>query len=144
MSKEIQERAQYLLHRNPFAIHNHVNVTDTTETYCEGYLDVEDDVTNVYGMPHGGAYFALADVLAGMVLRASDRQFVTQSASVHFLRTTKEPRLFGRAEFLKLGRGTAAVEAKVTDSQGKLLFFATFDFFNVEGRVKVREEESKG
>ncbi|MBQ7536473.1 MAG: PaaI family thioesterase [Stomatobaculum sp.] len=133
------ERAQYLLNHNPYAVHNHIFVSAIGEDWCEGYLDVEDDVTNVYGMPHGGTYFSLADVLAGMVLRANGHHFVTQSASGHFIRSTKEKRIFARAELLKRGRGTAVIEVRITDHEGKLLFLATFDFFNAEGRVRVVE-----
>ena len=130
------ERARYLLEHNPYAVHNHMGVTGIGETWCEGYLDIEDDVTNVYGMPHGGTYVSLSDVLAGMVLRANGHQFVTQSVAGHFIRTTKEKRMYARAELLKKGRGTAVVEVRVTDSAGKLLFLSTFDFFNAEGRVR--------
>ena len=133
------EYAQYLLRNNPYAVHNHVSVTGVGDDWCEGYLDLEDDVLNVYGQPHGGAYFSLADVLAGMSLRANRNQFVTLSATSHFVRSTKEKKLFGRAEIMKLGRSTALVSCRVTDSGGKLLFYSTFDFFRVDGRVEIVE-----
>ena len=98
------ERAQFLNSRNHYAVHNHIFVSGIGEDWCEGYLDVEEDVTNVYGMPHGGTYFSLADVLAGMVLRANGYNFVTQSASCHYMRSTKEKRMYARAEIMKRGR----------------------------------------
>ena len=131
------ERALYLNSRNHYAVHNHIFVSGIGEDWCEGYLDVEEDVTNVYGMPHGGTYFSLADVLAGMVLRANGYNFVTQSASCHYMRSTKEKRMYARAEIMKRGRGTAVIQVRVTDSTGKLLFFSTFDYFNAEGRVHI-------
>ena len=45
------ERAQFLNSRNHYAVHNHIFVSGIGEDWCEGYLDVEEDVTNVYGMP---------------------------------------------------------------------------------------------
>ena len=131
------ERAMFLNSRNHYAVHNHIFVSGIGEDWCEGYLDVEEDVTNVYGMPHGGTYFSLADVLAGMVLRANGHNFVTQSASCHYMRSTKEKRMYARAEIMKRGRGTALIQVRVTDSTGKLLFFSTFDYFNAEGRVHI-------
>ena len=131
------ERALFLNSRNHYAVHNHIFVSGIGEDWCEGYLDVEEDVTNVYGMPHGGTYFSLADVLAGMVLRANGHNFVTQSASCHYMRSTKEKRMYARAEIMKRGRGTALIQVRVTDSTGKILFFSTFDYFNAEGRVHI-------
>ena len=138
------ERAQFLNSRNRYAVHNHIFVSGIGEDWCEGYLDVEEDVTNVYGMPHGGTYFSLADVLAGMVLRANGHNFVTQSASCHYMRSTKEKRMYARAEIMKRGRGTALIQVRVTDSTGKLLFFSTFDYFNAEGRVHIEGDPPAG
>ena len=138
------ERAQFLNSRNHYAVHNHIFVSGIGEDWCEGYLDVEEDVTNVYGMPHGGTYFSLADVLAGMVLRANGYNFVTQSASCHYMRSTKEKRMYARAEIMKRGRGTAVIQVRVTDSTGKLLFFSTFDYFNAEGRVHIQGDPAEG
>ena len=138
------ERAQFLNSRNHYAVHNHIFVSGIGEDWCEGYLDVEEDVTNVYGMPHGGTYFSLADVLAGMVLRANGYNFVTQSASCHYMRSTKEKRMYARAEIMKRGRGTAVIQVRVTDSVGTLLFFATFDYFNAEGRVHIEGDPAEG
>ena len=138
------ERALFLNSHNHYAVHNHIFVSGIGEDWCEGYLDVEEDVTNVYGMPHGGTYFSLADVLAGMVLRANGHNFVTQSASCHYMRSTKEKRMYARAEIMKRGRGTALIQVRVTDSTGKLLFFSTFDYFNAEGRVHIEGDPPKG
>ena len=138
------ERAQFLNSHNHYAVHNHIFVSGIGEDWCEGYLDVEEDVTNVYGMPHGGTYFSLADVLAGMVLRANGYNFVTQSASCHYMRSTKEKRMYARAEIMKRGRGTALIQVRVTDSTGKLLFFSTFDYFNAEGRVHIQGDSAEG
>lgn len=138
MSKERLEENRRLITSNHFALHNHVVVTDLEENTAEGYLDVEEDVTNAYGMIHGGAFYALADVIAGMTARGNGHAYVTQTADLHYLGTTKEKRIYGRSRVIRRGRATAIIEAKVTDSAGKELFLATFTFYCVDGRVSVQ------
>ncbi|MGP1349580.1 MAG: PaaI family thioesterase [Stomatobaculum sp.] len=138
MSRERLEKNRRLITGNHFALHNHVVVTELEENTAEGYLDVEEDVTNAYGMIHGGAFYALADVIAGMTARGNGHAYVTQTADLHYLSTTEEKRIYGRSRVIRRGRATAIIEAKVTDSAGKELFLAIFTFYCVDGRVSVR------
>ena len=138
MSRERLEKNRRLITGNHFALHNHVVVTELEENTAEGYLDVEEDVTNAYGMIHGGAFYALADVIAGMTARGNGHAYVTQTADLHYLSTTEEKRIYGRSRVIRRGRATAIIEAKVTESAGKELFLAIFTFYCVDGRVSVR------
>lgn len=138
MSKEKLEANRELIVNNRFALNNHVVVTDLEDNTAEGYLDVEDDVTNAYGMVHGGAFYALADVIAGMTARGDGHAWVTQTADLHYLSTTKEKRIYGKSRVIRRGRATAIIEAAVTDAAGKELFLATFTFYCVDGRVSIR------
>lgn len=140
MSKQKLEEYRDLIVNNRFALHNHVTLTDLEENSVEGYLDVEDDVTNAYGMVHGGAFYALADVIAGMTARGNGHAYVTQTADLHYLSSTEEKRIYGKSRVLRRSRQTAVIEAEVTDGGGKCLFFATFTFFCVDGRVAVKRE----
>ena len=140
MSKQKLEEYRDLIVNNRFALHNHVTLTDLEENSAEGYLDVEDDVTNAYGMVHGGAFYALADVIACMTARGNGHAYVTQTADFHYLSWTEQRRNYGKSRVLRRGRQTAIIEAEVTDGTGKSLFLATFTFYCVDGRVAVKRE----
>ena len=133
MSKQKLEEYRDLIVNNRFALHNHVTLTDLEENSAEGYLDA-------YGMVHGGAFYALADVIAGMTARGNGHAYVTQTADLHYLSSTEEKRIYGKSRVLRRSRQTAVIEAEVTDGGGKCLFFATFTFFCVDGRVAVKRE----
>lgn len=141
MGKEKMEQNRARIEKNRFALHNHVVITDMEDEgdLTRGYLDVREDSLNAYGMLHGGAYYALADVTAGLSARGGGHEYVTQSADLHYLGSTSEKRIYGESRVLKRGRATATVESRITDAGGKLLFLATFTFFCVDGRVEKPE-----
>jgi hypothetical protein len=139
-TKRVPDRAQ--IEKNQFARYNHVVVTELEEDETvHGYLEVHEDSLNAYGMIHGGAYYALADVTAGITARCNGHEYVTQSADLHYLGTTKEKKLYGTSRVVKRGHATATVKSEVTDSEGKLLFLAIFTFFCVDGRVEKPKSE---
>ena len=123
MSKQKLEEYRDLIVNNRFALHNHVTLTDLEENSAEGYLDVEDDVTNAYGMVHGGAFYALADVIAGMTARGNGHAYVTQTADLHYLSSTEERRIYGK-EPRAAAQPTdgCRLRQRVTDGGGKCLF----------------------
>ncbi len=141
MDNGLMEKYRSLIENNQFAIHNHVVLTDLHEGDAEGYLDVKEDTLNPYGMIHGGAFYTLADVTAGIAARSNGHAYVTQTADLHYLSTTKEKRIFGRSTVIHSGRTTVIVESRVTDGAGKKLFLATFTFYCVDGRDYTKKYE---
>lgn len=144
MDIDYMEKCRPLIENNHFARYNHVVLTSVTEESAEGYLDVKADSLNPYGMIHGGAFYTLADVTAGIAARASGHAYVTQTADLHYLSTTKEKKIYGKSRVIRRGRTTAIIESLVTDSTGKQLFLATFTFYCVDGREYTREYEKSG
>ena len=141
MSRELTEYFREMIDNNRFAAHNHVVMTDIDTDRAEGYIELQADSTNAFGNIHGGSYFVLADSLAGMAARSNKHLYVTQNANAHFLGTTKDRRINGVSRVLKRTRNTCLVESRVTDESGKLIFLATFTFFNVDGRLRIKSDE---
>ena len=52
----------------------------------EAEMDAGADKQNYMGHLHGGAYFSLCDVAAGLCASANGEQCVTLDASIHYLR----------------------------------------------------------
>ena len=86
---------------------------------------------NPFGSVHGGAFFTLADVAAGMAARTDGRGYVTQQASVQFLRAARAGRITARANVLHRGGTVCLIEVRITDEADKLLFLSTFNFYCV-------------
>lgn len=131
MSDLLQD-SQKLNEANAFAVCNGVKIADVQPDYAEVYLDVVPDSLNPWGTVHGGAYFTLADVCAGITARTDGRRYVTQQASVQFLHAGKEGRITVRSKVLHRGGTVCLIEVDVTDEAGHLLFLGTFNFYCVK------------
>ena len=116
---------------NPFMRYNHIEIGEVERDRAEVFLDLVPESKNIYGVVHGGAYFTMADCCAGLAARSDGRQYVTQDASVQFIRNTRAGRVIARSAVLNRGRRICLVEVKVTGEAGELLFSGVFSMYCV-------------
>ena len=128
---ELLSASRALIEANAFANLAGVVVTDIQPDYAEAVLEVTPAVMNAFGSVHGGAYFTLADACAGMAARTDGRGYVTQQASVQFLRAAKTGRVTARATVRHRGGTVCLIEVQITDEADRLLFLSTFNFYCV-------------
>ena len=114
---------------NPFMSYNHIEIGHVERDHACVILDIVRDSTNIYNVVHGGAYFTMADCCAGLAARTDGRDYVTQDASVQFIRNTKSGRVTARSTVLNRGRTICLVEVSITDSADILLFHGVFSMF---------------
>ena len=119
--------------KNLFCAYNHCEAVDIREDYAEVRLKLVDESMNFRGTVHGGAYFTMADMCAGMVCRTDGRSYATQHASVEYIRGVKGGVLTARGNAIHRGRTSCIVEVKITDDRGKLAFAGTFQFACIGG-----------
>ena len=125
----LEEQMQRLFEMNAFAIHNHMYLIKAEEGYAECGLDLHEDSKNPYGMAHGGTYFTLADMTAGVAARSDGRRHVTQNASCSYLRAVQDGKLLCKARVIHGGKKTTLCEAQVYDENGRLCFTGTYTYF---------------
>ena len=118
---------------NVFCAYNHCEAVDIREDYAEVRLNLVAESMNFRGTVHGGAYFTMADMCAGMVCRTDGRSYATQHASVEYIRGVKGGVLTARGNAIHRGRTSCIVEVKITDDRGKLAFAGTFQFACIGG-----------
>lgn len=114
---------------NAFARHIGIEVTAAREDYAETTLQLTPETMNLYGVVHGGALFTLADVCAGMAARTDGRTYVTQQASVQFLRSAQAGLATARGRVLHRGGTVCLIQVEITDEEGRLLLVSTFNFY---------------
>lgn len=127
--RDLWEENSAAIAANAFSNYNHIVVEDIQPDAAAVYLDIVPESRNPFGNVHGGALFTLADVCAGVTARTDGRCYVTQAASVQFLRGAKEGRVTARGSVIRRGRTVCIIEVRITDADGELLFLGTFTFF---------------
>lgn len=94
-----------------------------------GSMEIVEHSRNPMGGVHGGALSTLADTVAGCAVVSLGYSCVTVTSTMNYLREVLFGTLFCSAEVVKEGRHIAVVDAKITDSEERLVATGTFTFF---------------
>lgn len=114
---------------NAFVNRNGMRVVSVGEEGSEAELDITEDVMNPFGVVHGGALFTLADLCCGAAARVDGRHYVTDQASISYLRAVSEGKVHARGTVLHRGRSRCIIDVKIYDGQGRLVCAGTLSFF---------------
>ena len=125
--KELKERAQ---NKPGFISLVGIEFLDVSLGFCKGELTVCEDLTNPYGMVHGGCIFTLADTIGGSAALTHGKPIVTADSNIHYLspaiNTTK---LIAEAREIKYGSNIAVYEVNIMNDSGDLLATSTMSYF---------------
>lgn len=110
-----------------------IEFTEASLGYCKGELTVRAELSNPYGMVHGGCIFTLADTIGGSAALTHDKPIVTVDSNIHYLspaiNTTK---LIAEAREIKYGSKIAVYEVNITNDNGDLIATSTMSYFIME------------
>ncbi len=128
MSQNIEE----LISHNTFARHNGIVFQESQDGRYIVYVDPNENSYNPYDTIHGGLFFTIADNCAGGAARSDGRRWVTQGASVSYLRAVKEGRITGVAQVVHRGRKTCIIDVKVYNTASEVVFIGTFTYYCID------------
>ena len=122
-------------HNDPYNETNGIRAVSIEEGRSTVEVTVLPEHKNIWGMPHGGLLFALADVAAGMAADSICRgmHIVTAGSSIHFIAANPDAKLL-RAEgrVVKPGRRMIIVQTEIYDENGKHLLTGQFTMYNAK------------
>ena len=120
------ERASFLkarIDRCPYNQANGIRAAAVGDGYGEAEVQLQEGSRNIWGLPHGGLLFSLADVAVGLAAQSlCGGEAVTISANVNFLRSSRDGgTLRGTARAIRCGRRVGFFQAEVYNARGELL-----------------------
>lgn len=127
-----------------FNRHNGIRFTVVEKGYCECRVDMTGNSLNPQGVAHGSLLFALCDCVTGLATASTGRGMLTQSATIHFLRTGKGGTLTAKSRLLRNGRRTALCIGEVFDEDGTLLVTSQFDVFYTSEELTLPDRGEDG
>ena len=116
---------------NPYAVYNGIRVASASTESVEIYTDLKKELTNIYGMAHGGLLATLLDNCGGLTVRLDGNRYVTLDMNICYLANVKEGRITAKSEVVKRGKNVTVMRVKATAEDGKLLAEATVTFFRI-------------
>lgn len=91
---------------------------------------------NLAGTVHGGVLSVIADSAMGLAFGTTiepGQTFTTVEQKINFLRPVFEKTVRARGEVIQRGRTLGLIECRITDSEGKLVAFATSTYAVLDG-----------
>ena len=146
---EIEKNNEQLMERlnssSMFLQSNDMRVTEVRQGYAKVEMIIDEQILNIHGFVHGGALFSLADTVAGAASFATDRDSVTLTGTINYIKPGRGGKLIGIAQEISRGRTTGVYEVFIFNDRNTLLSRATFTMFFLDSdRIKAKkQQESK-
>ncbi len=104
-----------------FLAHNGVHFITVREGYVEAELELNEITINRWGVPHGGALFAMGDVACGVAaISVRGESLVTLNASIDYMdRASVEGKVKAVARVERAGSKVCFCSAEMFDCHGK-------------------------
>lgn len=103
------------------------------EGYSLARMKYKKELTNPYGMLHGGSLYSLADIVAGMAACMGGHYVTTVSGNMNFLLPADRTEyVYCEATKLRMGKHLAVFDVKLKDDKENILDSGEFTFFVTE------------
>ena len=122
-------------HRDPYNEANGIRAVEIREGRSVVEAALLPEHRNIWGMPHGGLLFAMADVAAGIAADSlcQGMHIVTAGSSLHFLASNPDAKLLrAEGQVVKPGRRMIIVQTEIYDELGKHLLTGQFTMYNAQ------------
>ena len=116
---------------NGFMHYNHIELDHAERDKAVFRLTIRPESRNPFEQLNGGAIFTMADQAGGAAALTDGRAYVTQNASLQFIRNEASGTVYATATVVHRGRATCLVHIDITSEKGTLLAIGTFNFFAV-------------
>ena len=132
---QLEKDARELQRANGFAKHNFIEGEAVAQDEAVFRLEIRPESLNPYGVIHGGAIYALADNAAGFAAHTDGRFYVTQTSTLHFLRSQTEGTVRAKAKVRHRGKSTCLISVDIVGEDERLLATGEYTFFCVNKTI---------
>lgn len=111
---------QEMLENDAFSQWMGVEVLEVEPGYCKISMTIRDDMTNGFGVCHGGITFSLADSALAFAANSRDRMSLALENNINFLKKVSVgDTLTAETEEMQNGRTVGVYKVHITNQDGK-------------------------
>ena len=125
---DIQAFLEYFRRTDALSREMGISVRSLSAEGAEAEMEISDNEKNYMGMLHGGAFFTIADVVAGLCVSYYGEQCVTLSSNLNYLKSASAGKIIARSSLSRRGRKICVCEIRII-SEGTLLCTGTFTMY---------------
>lgn len=116
--RSLEEAREYFKDDKFATLQDEAVIMEVTENTAKVMLTIRDFHKNARGFVMGGAIYTLADFAFAVATNNGQRDAVTVTSNISYLKPPKGEKLFATATPVKDGRGTLFYAVKVEDDLG--------------------------
>ena len=116
-----------------------LEITAVEEGICRARLPFSEQLTQYYGLVHGGVTASLADTMIYMAqatLNGLTRNTVTTNLSLNYLSPARQEDLHAEGRVIKNGQKIIYGEVSITNAEGRLIAHATATYLKLDYDMK--------
>ena len=126
---DIQAFLEYFRRTDALSREMGISVRSLSAEGAEAEMEISDNEKNYMGMLHGGAFFTIADVVAGLCVSYYGEQCVTLSSNLNYLKSASAGKIIARSSLSRCGRKICVCEIRIIFEEGTLLCTGTFTMY---------------
>lgn len=135
---DFEKLAAFRNRENLFGQKLGITVTEIGPGYARAIKTFQPDERNPAGLPHGGAYFTLADTVSASAAASSGYHTVTVSSSYNFLRSAKiGDTVTAEARQVHTGKSISVYDVHLSTQEGVLVGTACFTFYVLDRKIEL-------
>lgn len=147
MTKEavltIEQIMRKMVSENAYMRFLGIEILDLKQEYALARMKYKKELTNPYGMLHGGSLYSLADIVAGTAACMSGHYVTTVTGNLNFMLPAEGTEyIYCEAVRLRMGKHLAVFGVKLKDDRDRLLDSGEFTFYVTEQEVLAQQEDS--
>ncbi len=125
-AKELEKNDGFIKYNNYHVIEAERGVKVVMEA------DLTKEALNPYGFAHGGLIFGLGDTAMGILSKSTDKNAVTLSSTINYLRPTVGTKVKAVAEIVKDGKKTCYLKCNFYDDKERLTAIMDANYYYIE------------
>lgn len=130
------EKMREIVDNDPFAQILGIEILEFEPGFARARFPMKYETTNNFGSVHGGALYAVADIMAGAVSCAEGKFSPTVEGHMNYLEAAKDSQyLYCEAKKVRGGSHLVVVKVKIKNEAGRLVDDGSFTFYRSSNDV---------
>lgn len=128
--KNFEDMVTLTNENNTFMRKNRIRIVSVDMDHAIAEAIITQELKNLNGTVHGGAYFTMADACCGILARADGRKYATTDTSFRFLKAATAGTMVAESTVVKRGKTLSFFRVIIRLKEtGELLADGDFTFF---------------
>ena len=133
----VNDKLIYLLSQNKYAQSIGIEILELERGHGKARMKYGENVTNPYGLIHGGCLYSLADIVSGIVACTYGCYVTTLSGNMNYMKAAINTEyVYCHADILRAGRHIIVAGVRLTNDDNELLDSGEFTFYVTEKAVE--------